>query len=134
MRHPTAANSGTAGFALLEVLVALSIVAVALTSIGALMATTTRAARSIEARVMRFEIARSTMTAIPNRNQLAPGHFSGETFGHPWRLEVKPFAIDDQRLPGRPSWTPQMVTVTVQSPAGAALELRTVRLRRSNGG
>jgi len=48
-----------AGFTLIEALVALAIVAVALTSIGSLVATSARGAASIEARLTRLEAARS---------------------------------------------------------------------------
>jgi general secretion pathway protein I len=105
-----------------------------LTSIGALMASTVRGARSIEARFTRFEIARSTMTAMPGRGQLELGHFSGKTSGHDWRVDVMPFVTSDKRPTSRASWLPQTVTLTVRSPAGAAIQISTVRLRRSDGG
>ena len=98
------------------------------------MASTVRGGRSIEARFTRFEIARSTMTAMPRRGQLELGHFSGETSGHDWRVDVMPFVTSDKLPTSRARWLPQTVTVTVRSPAGAAMQISTVRLRRSDGG
>ena len=128
------ADTNNAGFTLIEVSGALAVVAVALTSIGALMAINVRASRSVESRLARFEIARSTMTALPSRHQLRLGHFSGQTLGHDWRVEVTPYPINAPRQLGRAFWTPQIVTVTVRSPTGVPVQISTVRLRRSSGG
>jgi prepilin-type N-terminal cleavage/methylation domain-containing protein len=133
LRHSRALKSNTDGFTLIEVLIALSIVAIALTSIGALMASSARGVRSIESRVMRAEIARSTLTALPDRSQLKPGYLSGRTSGHDWRVDVQPYVTPDRR-PTRSSWRPHMVAVTVRSPAGVATQINTVRLRWSDGG
>ena len=72
------------GFTLIEALVALAIVAASLASIGALIATTARGTRSIEQRLLRLEAARVALTALPDRDQLAPGGVSGELDGHRW--------------------------------------------------
>ena len=34
------------------------------------------------------------MTGLPDRDQLAPGNFSGEIAGHRWRVDVLPFYAD----------------------------------------
>lgn len=134
MRHSLALKSNTDGFTLIEVLIALSIVAIALTSIGALMASSARGVRSIESRVTRAEIARSTMTALPDRSQLKPGYLSGQTSGHDWRVDVQPYSTGDRRPTTRGSWRPHTVAVTVRSPAGVTTQINTVRLRWSDGG
>jgi general secretion pathway protein I len=128
----TAANSTTAGFTLIEALVALAIVAISLSSIGALIATTGRGASSIEQHLARLETARAIATALPDRDQLAPGNFSGETAGHRWRVDVAPFNATDLAV-RQPTWDPQTVVVTVQSPSGGVLQINTVRLHRRAG-
>ena len=124
----------TAGFTLIEVLVALSIVATTLASIGALIASTARGTRSIETHLNRLEIARAIMTAIPDRDQLTPGNFSGEMAGHPWRVDVLPFVSNNMEPQNDTLWVPQTVVMTVRSPAGAAMQVSTVRIQRRGGG
>jgi len=121
-----------AGFTLIEALVALSIVAMALSSIGALIASSARGVRSMESRLTRLETARAIMTALPARDQLVPGTLSGAIADHPWRVDVLPFATQNLSLPVRAQWVPQAVVVTIQTPSGAAMQINTIRLQRSN--
>ena len=121
------------GFTLLEALVALSIVAAVLSSIGALIATNVRGMRSIEAHLTRLETARSIMTALPDRARLVLGTMSGETDGHPWRVDVAPLMPSNQRVESSNPWQPLTVAVTVRSPSGAAMQITTVRLQRRDG-
>jgi general secretion pathway protein I len=131
----TAPERTTAGFTLIEVLVALAIVAVSLSSIGAVIATTVRGTRSIEHRMTRLETARAIAIALPHRDKLMPGNSSGERAGYRWRLDVSPFITTNvgPRQQSTP-WVPQTVVVTVQPPAGPSLQISTVRLRRRAGG
>jgi general secretion pathway protein I len=120
----------TAGFTLIEALVALAIVAVALTSIGSLIASNALGVRSIDNRITRLEAARAIMTALPAREMLVGGTSSGEFANHAWRLDVSPFAgrINTQ-IPAK--WIPQTLVLTIKSHGGAAMEINTVRLQRS---
>ena len=120
---------GTEGFTLIEVLVALSVVAVTLSAIGSLIAVTIRGARSVSGHLALVETARSIMTGLPDRGELGPGNFSGEAAGHRWRVDVLPFYADFVD-PDKSTWIPQTVVVRVQSPSGPVLQLNTVRLRR----
>jgi len=120
---------GTEGFTLIEVLVALTVVAVTLSAIGSLVAVTVRGARSVGGHLALVETARSIMTGLPDRGALVPGSFSGEAAGHRWRIDVLPFYanfVDPQKT----DWVPQTVVVRVQSPSGPILQINTVRLRR----
>jgi len=129
------AHGGTvAGFTLIEVLVALAIVAVALGAIGALIATTVRGTQSIDQRLSLVETARAVDAALPDRTELVPGASSGRIAGHRWRIDVLPFVANfvDPRLPS--PWVPQTVVTRVQSPTGAILRIDTVRLRRRTDG
>jgi general secretion pathway protein I len=124
-----AANSSP-GFTLVEVLVALAIVALSLASIGTLIATVTRATRSVEDRWTRLEVARTLTTGLPERDRLTTGNFAGELTGHRWRIEVSPYPVSAAiTLPARASkWIPQTVALTVMSPSGATVHFDTVRL------
>jgi general secretion pathway protein I len=123
----------TAGFTIIEALVALAVVAASLTAIGSLIATSVRGTRSIEQHVALVETARAIATGLPNRDELAPGNLSGERAGHRWRVDVSPFAAGAVDSLPPASWVPQAVVIAVRSPSGAALQLNTVRLRRGAG-
>jgi len=123
------AAKDSSGFTLIEVLVALAIVALSLSSIGTLIATVTRATRSIEERWIRLEVARTLATSLPQRDQLMLGNTAGELAGHRWRLEVIPYSVPALQLSAQTSrWVPQAVVVTVASPSGATMHFDTVRL------
>ena len=130
--HSTDPSPTAAGFTLLEVLVALSIVAIGLASIGGLVASSVRGVSSIESHLTRLETARAIMAALPDRDQLAPGTLTGEVAGHPWRIDVAPFAATDIGLQPSARWVPNAVVLTVSSPTGAAMKISTISLRRSN--
>ena len=132
--HALSHESRRAGFTLIEVLVALAVVAMALAAIGSLTATTARGSRAIDQRLALVETARLIATALPDRGDLAPGSLSGDLAGYRWRVDVEPLvsALVDPRLPTR--WVPHRVAITVQSPAGQLLRIDSVRLlRRSEG-
>lgn len=129
---PSTPLKDSAGFTLIEALVALAIVAIALSSIGTLIASSAHGARSIEGRLTRLETARAVMSALPARDQLVPGTLSGEIANHPWRIDVLPFAAQNVSPQSGAQWVPQAVVVTVQAPSGAAMKIDTVRLQRSN--
>jgi general secretion pathway protein I len=122
-------HSGNEGFTLIEVLVALTVVAITLSAIGSLVATTIRGARSVGGHLALTETARAILTGMPGRNELNPGNFSGEVAGHRWRVDVLPFYADFVD-PEKTNWVPQTVVVRVQSPNGPILQLNTVSLRR----
>lgn len=132
MSHLNPHNEGTHGFTLIEALIALSIVTMVLASIGALIATNARATQSIEAHLTRLETARAIMTALPDRADLARGELSGETDGHPWRVDVSPLPTGTTGTSNTNAWRPMAVVVTVRSRSGGAIQLNTVRLQRND--
>jgi general secretion pathway protein I len=123
-------RAASRGFTLIEALVALVLVVVSITAIGSVVATTTRGVRSLEQHVSLIETARTVANDLPPRTQLAPGAITGENLGHRWRVDVSPFVGAGIEPVADSQWVPEMVTIRVQSPAGAILGLETVRLRR----
>jgi general secretion pathway protein I len=123
-------RSGVAGFTLIEVLVALAVVAASLAAIGALAAVSMNATRSIEQRVAFRETLRAVMTAPPEGRDFSLGSASGDLAGYRWRVDISPFVggLIDPQTPA--PWEPEAVVVTMQSPTGQVLQINTVRLRR----
>jgi general secretion pathway protein I len=130
---PRERRRAEAGFTLVEVLVAIGIIAVALAAIGSLVATNVRGTRSIDTHLTLVETGRAIMTGLPDRNELAPGSFSGAVGDHRWRADVVPFVAPNVDPRVVSPWVPQRVVVRVQSPAGLILQLETIRLRRRGG-
>jgi general secretion pathway protein I len=118
-----------AGFTIIEVLIALAIVAVSVVAIGSLMATNVRGVRSLEQHVALTQTARTVMTAgLPPRAELRPGTVSGQTDNYRWTIDVMPlggaWTVPNADIP----WIPELVRVRVKSPSGALSDIRTVRL------
>ena len=77
-----------AGFTIIEVLIALALVAVSLVAIGSLMATNVRGVRSLEQHVSLAQAARAAMAAgLPARADLQPGTTSGQLEGYHWTVD-----------------------------------------------
>jgi general secretion pathway protein I len=118
-----------AGFTIIEVLVALALVAVSLVAIGSLMATNARGVRSLEHHVALMQAARTVMTAgIPPRAELRPGTMSGNADDYRWTIDVSPlgggWTVPDADV----AWVPELVRVRVISASGVVSDIRTVRL------
>ena len=127
-------GGGDAGFSIIEVLIALAVIAVCLAAIGAVVGVTSRGVRTLEQRVALVEVARGIAAGLPPHSARAIVPGSGEILGHRWRIDLMPWVgsgIVEQ--PNSP-WIPQTVTIRVQSPSGAMLALQTVRLQRRPGG
>jgi general secretion pathway protein I len=123
-----------AGFTLIEVLIAIAVVAVSLTAIGSLMAASIRGTRSLEQHIALVETTRAIVTGLPSREELKLGNLSGNLADHRWRVDVTPFVANnvDPRL--ATPWVPQEVVIRVQSPGGPIMQVNTVRLRRRTDG
>jgi general secretion pathway protein I len=126
--------SGEAGFTLIEVLVALAIVATVLSSIGGLIASAARGSRSVQSRATVLNVARSVLNTMPERQQLVPGSAAGILDGISWTMTVSPiFEIADGTHKDA-MWLPHVVAISVKSPSGNLLELTSIRLHRRSGG
>ena len=124
MAHP----GGSAGFTLIEVLVALAVAAICLAATGSLMAGNIRGFGRIEAHIALAETLRAVETGLPDRASLAAGSLSGDMHGQAWSAGIAPFAGDATVPPAAKLWMPLTIAMTVQSPSGAVLQLETIRL------
>jgi len=118
-----------AGFTLIEVVVALAVVAISLTAIGAVVTTSSRGTRSLEQHLALVETSRIVAATLPKSEQIGLDGLSGEILGHRWRVTIAPFfSTGVNQVPGSP-WIPQTVVVRVRSPSGAVFGFETVRLQ-----
>ncbi len=126
---PPRIDGPQAGFTIIEVLIALAVVAFCIVAIGSVMSTNARGVRSLEQHVALMQAARSAMiTGIPPRAELGPGVLSGQINEHRWQIEVGPLG-DGWVVPDADvAWIPELVKIHVQSASGAAFDLQTVRL------
>lgn len=130
VRH-AAIDRHDAGFTILEVLVALAIVAASIVAIGKVMATNTHGVRKLEEHVALMQTAQTVLaTAIPPRKDLAEGRLSGELRNYRWQVDIGPVGEDSIAGNAEVPWIPELVKVRVRSPSGATVELATVRLIR----
>lgn len=121
----------TAGFTIIEALVALALVAIVLAAMAPLIASSNRGIRSVAEHIALVSTARAVESGLPDRSLLVPGTLSGEIGGDRWRVDILPFAVDAADTTPSGRWIPQTIVITIRSPFGATLRLNTVRLRRS---
>ncbi|MCI0600766.1 MAG: general secretion pathway protein GspI [Beijerinckiaceae bacterium] len=123
----------SAGFTLIEALVALAVTAASLSAIALLMAGNVRGTGRIAQHLGLIASLRTVETGLSNRAALALGNLSGEMYGQAWSVAVAPFSNEFVNPRAAALWTPQLIVMTVQSPTGALLQLETVRLARRSG-
>jgi len=71
-------DRGEAGFMLVEVLIALAVVAIAIVAIGSVVSTNARGVRALEHHVALIQTAQMVFTTgIPPHKDLAPGSLAG---------------------------------------------------------
>jgi len=122
-------DDARAGFTIIEVLIALAVVAVGIVVIGALMSTNLRSVRMMEQHVSLKQATRAVLAAeIPPRSDLAPGTLAGQLGDYRWQVDVGPLGGELAPVSADAVWVPELVNVRVRAPGGAVLELRTVRL------
>jgi general secretion pathway protein I len=118
-----------AGFTIIEVLIALAIVAVSIVAIGSVMSTNARGVRALENHVALIQSAQTVfVTAIPPRKQLAPGALAGQVGDFRWQIDIGPVGGDWIVEGADAAWLPELVKIRVRSPSGATVDLETVRL------
>ncbi|HEY4847456.1 MAG TPA: prepilin-type N-terminal cleavage/methylation domain-containing protein [Methylocella sp.] len=131
--RPNEGLGASAGFTLIEALVALAVAFVSLAAIGSLMAGNIRGSGRIEQHLGLVETLRAVETEkLPDRASLSTGTLSGEMHGQAWSVDSAPFPSDFVN-PRAPLWTPQLIVIKVLSPSEAVLQLATVRLVKRTG-
>jgi general secretion pathway protein I len=112
-----------------EALVALTLVATSLAAIGSLVSSSFRGARALENHTALVETARDIAASVPRRAEIPGGTLTGESFGHRWRIDTRPY-LPDTIAPAKDSpWIPYIMRVRVHSPGGATFDLDTIRLQ-----
>lgn len=119
--------SDTAGFTLIEALVALAIIAVVLGTIGSVIATTAKGTRAIDQRLVLAGTAETLLADMPARALLKPGRRSGELAGSRWRIDVAPMNVPGTN-PTSDRFVPLAVNLRLQRADGSAIQVTTVRL------
>jgi general secretion pathway protein I len=122
--------ANAAGFTLLEVLVAIAVVAVSLAAIGSVTATATRGVRSLEQHLALVKTARTVASTLPARDQPITAALAGEMYGHRWRIDPLPYTGGGIAPVADSPWFPETLKIRVQSPTGAIIGVETVRLQR----
>ena len=123
-------RSASAGFTLIEVLVALVVLAVSLAAISGLAASSIRSGLYIERHLAQVETARKIEAGLPDRNALTAGGLTGEMADQRWRIDSASFAADFVDPSAPTLWSPRRIIIRVQAPTGEVLEIDTVRLRK----
>lgn len=120
------ARSTSAGFALVEALVAAAIVAVMLVAVLQSVVAQSRASRLVEQRRLAVLVAQSQLAAIDAVAGDRAVASQGVTSGIRWRVAVRPFATRFSR--------PRLDEVTIAAGTGSAgkplVVLRTLRIVR----
>jgi general secretion pathway protein I len=119
---------GSAGFTLIEVLIAITVLAVVLGAVGAVVGNTVRAIRSVDRRLPLLETAQSLIASLPTRDALQPGTQTGTSGEFRWRIDA---VLLNRNVPDdakEAKWMPLAITVRVQGGEGPPLRLDTVRL------
>ena len=117
------------GFTLLEVLVAMTILAVALVSLMQAFSSGLRGLSVAEANSALVMQARSTMARVGSLIPLEDGDQEGVLDdGTQWSVVVRPYEGEDEDTMATLPWTPYEVELTVIGTDGATITLNSMRV------
>jgi general secretion pathway protein I len=120
----------TAGFTLVETLVALALLATVTAAIGGLTALTSRTGRYTERHFAEVETARGIVAQLSSRSDLVTGTLSGETAGDQWRVDTQ-WDLDDLVSSNtQVLWAPLRIAIQIRDPGGKILRFDTIRLSK----
>jgi general secretion pathway protein I len=120
-------SDGTAGFTLIETLVALAIIVIVLGTIGSVIAVTTKGTRSIDQRLALSGTTETLLGDLPARGVLKPGRQTGQLSGSRWRVDIAPMNVAGGN-PATDRFVPLAVDLRVQRADGTAIQVTTVKL------
>ena len=121
-------GNGSAGFTLLEALIAIVILALSLSALLQLYSTGLRGVANIDDHLRARLLAQSVMAEMSYDRRLRPGRLQGRADQFAWTLSITPFD-DGQPAPQQPGpWTLHRLALTVTWPQGRRIELQTLRL------
>ena len=120
-----------AGFALIEVLVALAVTAVLLVSIGQVASVSITGARTASERAALGQTARQLLAELSLKPDLTPGISQGTNRRIAWRIEITPRPAPDPAQPG--GWAAVDVTARLKVPSGRSGEGIAIFRDRSGG-
>jgi general secretion pathway protein I len=117
------------GFTLLEMLVALTILAVAFGAILQAFGTGFRGLRATESQAVAVMHARSTLEAVAAIAPLEPGEFSGDyADGYRWIAHIRPYQEENADEAALPLLVTYEIEVTVTWDTDRRVSLKTLRL------
>jgi len=120
-------SSGAAGFTLIETLVALSIIAIVLGTIGSVISVTVKGTRSIDQHLALAGTAETLLADLPARGLLKPGRQNGQLAGSRWRVDIAPMNVAGGN-PATDRFVPLAVNLRLQGADGGAIQVTTVKL------
>lgn len=137
-------GGASAGFTLLEALIAITILALSLSALLSLYSTGLRGVAAIDGNMRARLLAQSVMAEMSHDRALRPGKMQGRADEFRWTITVSPYeepqAIQQpSQQPGQlgqqpgqqPSpWLLHHLVVTVSWPHGRQIELQTLRMLR----
>ena len=132
----------SAGFALIEVLVAAAVAAVILTVLIRSFGATWSGIRTVREEVDAMLVARAVLTALAPRNNVVPGTQNGTAGRYAWTVAVTPSPTappapqpnaggEGPEVNPNDTWTLYRVAIAVDAPSGRRTVLETLRLGRA---
>ncbi|CAL76039.1 putative general secretion pathway protein I; putative signal peptide [Bradyrhizobium sp. ORS 278] len=128
--RPYPDHGSNAGFALIEALVALLVIAITLSAIGSLAATNARGVDKLKQHVGLVATVRLVGAGLPRAGEPLPQQLAGELSGHRWQMRVSRFG--DMRV-DQSRFVPALIELRVRSASGAMLTVETIRLQSRDG-
>lgn len=124
-RNKTAAR---AGFTLIEVLVALAVIALALPVVGTLLANNVKGTIKVEQRLKLVAAYRSLEAGLLDRSRLVPGLRNGKIEDVAWSMEIDAVPEDVAGQGEAATWVPRTIVTILRSAAGETMRFETIRL------
>jgi hypothetical protein len=122
---------GSRGFAQIDVIVALAVLAMMIAAVANLTNTTRRGLVHIERNFAEVEIVGGLVAVPTARDDIAALSSKGQLDGHVWRLAAEPFRAPFSPIGRTPRWVPAKIELSVRGRSGALFKLEMVRLVRS---